>query len=116
MSSVRSFRTCKRKFSDESDGSVPFYTKMARLDTQADSWKYCSALTLANVTQLYDALTLCFKYLTVRDLLRVSMSCKYLNRIASESSLVSIRSCVFKLSLLYNFVTGNFIELCFILK
>lgn len=77
----------KRKLSeDSSDSSV---AKIARLDGERADHRYRSVLTLSNIAQLYNPLTFCFKYLTVRDLLRVSMSCKYLNRIASEPSLVS---------------------------
>ena len=63
--------------------------KVPKLEGERTGHGYRSALTLSNVAQLYNPLTSCFKYLTVRDLLRVSMSCKYLNRIASEPSLVS---------------------------
>ncbi|XP_065212882.1 uncharacterized protein LOC135840319 isoform X2 [Planococcus citri] len=49
--------------------------------------EYHSSLTLSNISRIYDPLLMSLKYLTVRDLLRISMTSKFLNRIASESCL-----------------------------
>lgn len=51
--------------------------------------EFYSSFTLSNISRIYDPLLMSLKYLTVRDLLRVSMTSKFLNRIASEPCLVS---------------------------
>ncbi|XP_065204736.1 uncharacterized protein LOC135834709 isoform X1 [Planococcus citri] len=49
--------------------------------------EYHSSFNLSNISRIYDPLLMSLKYLTVRDLLRISMTSKFLNRIASEPCL-----------------------------
>lgn len=96
-----SSHSLKRRHSNESDSSIR-RAKMARLDAEADQFPYRSSLTLSNISFLYEPLILCFKYLTVKELLRVSMSCKYLNRVASDSALVSYYGFIVKVNSYYH--------------
>lgn len=83
-------RILKRKYSasDDSDEWTEHEAKIKRLESPAVAYR--SSLTLSNVSCLFDPLVLCFKYLTVKELLRVSLTCKYLNVLASDSRLVSV--------------------------
>lgn len=57
---------------------------------EIQSLDFQSSFTLSNISRIYDPLLVSLKYLTVRDLLRVSMTSKFLNRIASDPYLVSL--------------------------
>ncbi len=85
----RTARAFKRKLSDESESSQRSAKKAKSDVNKSHPPPYHRPLSLSNIALLHNPLTLCFKYLTVKELLRVSMTCKYLNCVASDSSLVS---------------------------